>query len=124
MITAPKRIDIIEPAIPHPPIEDGVSTYDVAQRLEQKYELIHKFVALHKKDIERLIAFEMAYAIKHNSTNLQMDSRLDTSLRQMWRVFLINEEHGIRTLAAEKEGRQSFVKTGTYMGNFTVGVAR
>lgn len=124
MITAPKRLDIIEPAIPHPHGEEGTTIYDVAQRLEQRYALMHKFLALHKEDIERLFAFEIAYAIKHDSTNLQMDSRLNTSLREMFRMFLINEEHGIRTMAADKENRQSFVKSGAYMGNFTIGVGR
>lgn len=124
MITAPTRIDIIEPAVPHPPIEDGLSTYDVAQRLEHKYSLIEKFIAIHKTDIEREIAFAMADAIKHDYSNERMDADINGYVKEIWRNFVMNEEHGIRTHAAEVENRQSFVKTGTYMNNFRIEVGR
>jgi hypothetical protein len=121
MITPPKSIDFIEPHGKHP---DGGDVNEIANRLEKKYELLQKFLALHKKDIERAICFAMAYAIKHNYSNEKMDYDINLALLPMWRTFLTNEEHGIRTRAAEEEDRQSFIKRGVYMGNMRIGVAR
>ena len=122
MITAPKRIDLIEPEIPHPDGENGETIYDIAQRLEARYALFQKFVALRKKDIEQVLVSEMVLGIKYNWTNEYMDKQILGRIKQIWSVFLINEEHGIKTKAAENEDRQSFVKTGAYKDNFRIGV--
>lgn len=124
MITAPTRIDIIEHEIPHPDGPKGTTIHDVAMRLEHKYALIQKFVALHQKEIETILAFSIADAIKHDYTNEYMDKGINGKIKEVWRNFIMNEEHGIRTLAAEKDNRQSFVKSGSYMNDFTIGVGR
>ena len=121
MITAPKRLDFKEPELAHP---NGDTVVDVANRLEQKYEVLAKFVALKKKELETIIASEMALAIKHGSTNEEMDAAINGRIQTVWRSYLINEEHGIRTKAAEARAGSSFVDTGTYMGGMTIGVAR
>ena len=124
MITAPTRLDIIEHEIPHPDGAEGTTIHDVAMRLEHKYALVQKFVALHKADLETILAFAMADAIKHGYTNDYMDKGINGKVKEVWRMFLINEEHGIRTRAAEADNRQSFVKSGSYMNDFTIGVGR
>ena len=76
MITAPKRIDFKEPELAHP---NGDTVADVANRLEQRYEVLGKFVAIKKSELERIIATEMALAIKHGSTNEEMDAAINVS---------------------------------------------
>lgn len=146
MITAPKRIDFLEPTIAHappPPPKSGIRRYskdllkrrlqanrtqptiaEVAERLEEKYDLLTTFVIMHKKEIEGIIITEMVYAIKHNDTNEQMDARINGRISTLWRIYIQNEEHQIKTKAAEKENRQSFIKTGEYYTALTIGVAR
>lgn len=121
MITAPKRLDFKEPEMMHP---NGGTVLEIAERLEQRYAVLNKFAAIHKSDLERIIASEMALAIKHGYENERMDAAINGRIQTIWRTYLINEEHGIRTRAAEKRGGSSFVDTGTYMGGLTVGVAR
>jgi hypothetical protein len=122
MITAPRSIDFIEDAgIMNP---NGGSTFDVAMKLEIRYSVLAKFVALHKYDIERAIAFAMADAIKHGFDNDRMDAAIELGIKPMWQAYLLNEEHGIHTRAAEKNNRQSFVDTGTYLRALKIGVAR
>lgn len=121
MITAPKRLDFKEPDMMHP---NGGNVVDIANRLEQRYDVLNKFVALKKKELENIIVTEMALAIKHNYENEQMDAAINGRIQILWRAYLINEEHGIRTKAAEARGGSSFVDTGTYMGGMTIGVSR
>jgi len=121
VITAPKRIDFKEPEMMHP---NGGTVLEVAEKLEQRYKVLAKFVAIKQTEIERIIATEMALAIKHSYGNDQMDAAINGRIQTIWRAFLINEEHGIRTRAAESRGGSSFVDTGTYMGGLTIGVAR
>ena len=122
MITAPKRIDLIEPEIPHPDGAEGETIYDIAQRIEARYAVFRKFVELRKSDIERILVSEMVLGIKHNYTNEYMDKQILGRVKQLWSVFIVNEEHGIRTKAAETRGGSSFVKTGSYKVNFKIGV--
>lgn len=124
MITAPKRIDFKEPELMHPKAEDGETILDVANRLEHRYNLLAKFVAIRKRDLEAIIADEMAQAIKHDYGNDRMDAAIDGRIKEVWRNFLMNEEHGIRTRAADVNNRQSFIASGAYMGGLTIGVAR
>ena len=124
MITAPKRIDLIEPEIPHPDGAEGETIYDIAQRIEARYAVFRKFVELRKSDIEQILVSEMVLGIKHNYTNEYMDKQILGRVKQLWSVFIVNEEHGIRTKAAETRGGSSFVDTGSYMGGMTIGVAR
>ena len=124
MITAPKRIDFKEPELMHPKAEDGETILDVANRLEHRYNLLAKFVAIRKRDLEAIIADEMAQAIKHDYGNDRMDAAIDGRIKEVWRNFLMNEEHGIRTRAADVNNRQSFIASGSYMGGLTIGVAR
>ena len=121
MITAPKRIDFKEPEMMHP---NGGTVLEVAEKLEQRYKVLAKFVAIKQTELERIIATEMALAIKHGYGDDQMDAAINGRIQTIWRAFLINEEHGIRTRAAESRGGSSFVDTGTYMGGLTIGVAR
>lgn len=103
---------------------NGGTVIDIANRLEQKYEVLRKFVALKKSVLEGILASEMALAIKHGYGNEQMDAAINGRIQTVWRAYLINEEHGIRTKAAEDRGGSSFVDTGTYMGGLTIGVTR
>lgn len=103
---------------------NGGTVIDIANRLEQKYDLLRTFVVLHKSDLEKIIASEMALAIKHGYDNIVMDSAIDGRIKEVWRSFLMNEEHGIRTKAAEEKNRQSFIDSGTYMNALTIGVTR
>lgn len=124
MITAPKRIDFKEPEMMHPNAEDGETIFEVATRLEHRYNVLAKFVAIRQKDLEGILAAEMALAIKHGYGNDIMDAAIDGRIKEIWRNFLMNEEHGIRTRAADVNNRQSFVDSGAYMGGMTIGVAR
>ena len=121
MITAPKRIDFKEPEMEHP---NGGTVVEVANKLEERYRVLNIFVTLNKRELESIIASEMALAIKHDYDNERMDAAINGRIQTIWRTYLINEEHGIRTRAAEKRGGSSFVDTGTYMGGLTIGVGR
>lgn len=103
---------------------NGGTVVEIANKLEQRYDILGKFVAIKKSELEGIIASEMALAIKYDYDNERMDAAINGRIQTIWRAYLINEEHGIRTQAAEKRGGSSFVDTGTYMGGLTIGVAR
>ena len=80
MITRVKSIDFTEPDFLHSPGSDGedsgLTIFEVAERLEQKYNVIHIFIALEKKNIERILADEIALAIKYDKSNEEMDGNI------------------------------------------------
>jgi hypothetical protein len=120
MITAPTRIDFLDPNMQHP--KDDITVNELANKLEEQYGLLHAFIALHKRDIEKIIVSEMVLAIKHDDTNVNMDEHINGRVQRLWQVYIMNEEHGIKTKAAELDNRQSFVDSGTYMNAMTIGV--
>jgi hypothetical protein len=122
MITIPTKLEFLEPSVAHPN-GNGETIYDVAESLESRYELLHTFIALHKKDIERIIVSEIALAIKHNKENEQMDGSINGRIQPLWRAYILNEEHGIRTKAAELRESASFVDTGSYFTALNIGVS-
>jgi hypothetical protein len=122
MITAPKKIDFIEPGIQHPNSENE-TIFDVAEKLEQRYSLLQIFIALHKKDLEQIIISEMALAIKHDKSNDEMDGSINDRITPIWRAYILNEEHGIITMASEQRGSASFVDTGSYFTGLSIGVS-
>jgi hypothetical protein len=121
MITAPTKIDFIEPAIEHPK-SDSETIFDIAEKLEKRYNVLNIFVVLHKKDLEGIIASEMAMAIKHDKSNEEMDGAINDRITPLWRAYILNEEHGIKTRASEQRGSASFVDTGSYFTALSIGV--
>ena len=68
MVTAPTRIDFTEPERMHAS-GDTITTFEIAERLERKYNVVRAFIMLHKTDVERIISKELAIGIKRNRTN-------------------------------------------------------
>jgi hypothetical protein len=115
VITAPIRIDFTEPLRLHASDDgDGTTVFDVAAHLEMRYSVIKTFIALHKKNIERILSKEIALAFKHGKNNAEMDASVAQQIQNEWRAYILNEEHGISTRASRERGDPSFVDTQDY----------
>ena len=118
MITKIKSIDFTEPEVMHSPGSDGAETeltiFQVAERLERKYSVIATFVALEKKNIERILAEAFAVAIKYDKSNEELDGAISGQIRILWRAYILNGDHGITTKASEARGDPAFVDTSEY----------
>ena len=102
------KIQFVEPAMMHPG-GDGVEIAEVALFLEHKYELCSRFIEYIRP---QLIKQASRYLL--NTTRNDPFFLLENWLKNEWRDYIIDELHGIKTKAAEKESRESFVDTGAY----------
>lgn len=118
--------------------ESGVTTGDVAEILEDKYEVMEGFVYLHKDDIQEALVNGLGGAIENLMSGVKTDpfgeamSTIETGFKQ----YLTREEivytHSpgkVPTMAAllghtkRKKGktgnrRPSFIDTGIYQSSF------
>lgn len=118
MITAPIRLDFTSPERMHASGDD-ITTVAMARKLEEEYSVIRGFVLLHKQEIQRIFAKEMAIAIKRDKSNDEMDGAISLAIMDVWRAYILNEEHGIKTKASEARGDPSFVDTSDYYLSMT-----
>lgn len=82
---------------------------EVALKLEKRYKVIAKFAEMHESGIKNIIV-QIALGRMERIVG-------EEKIRDLWREYIINEEHGIKTKAAEERGNQSFVDSGDYFGS-------
>lgn len=124
IVTIPARITFREPTRKHP----GKKNYEdltvsaVAKDLEDRYDILHIFYRMYKQKIKSAIIEEIKLSWKHESDQNIVNGQIAERIKNMWRMFLVREEHGIKTGAAIAEQRQSFIDTGAYYKSMNIKV--
>ena len=81
--------------------ENTKTVYEIAVELEEKYQVVSKFLELYKDDISFFIAKEKSYVIANH-------------IKGLWLDFMEKGEHGIVTIRARKTGTVGLIDTGEY----------
>lgn len=111
------QISFFEPDAQHPSGSATIS--EVAQELESEYHLIESFIASEKdKVVRRLIELALDSGLERP----KVFKILEEEVKNAWREYMVNEEHGIKTLSSEAHERESFIDTGAYYKNLQVKV--
>lgn len=102
------EVSFRSPSRPHADSET-TSVSEVARELERRYAVIATFAKLYESEIKKII---VQIALKRMERLVG-----EEKIRDMWREYVINEDHGIKTKAAAERGNQSFVDSGDYFGS-------
>lgn len=94
------------------PNSKKATVHSVAMKLEKKYHLMEEFYKQNKDKITKIL--REAYLRRFEGKNFN-EARVNGQMQALWRDWLSSEGHGIKTKAAEEEGRASFIDTGNYM---------
>lgn len=88
---------------------------EVAEDLEERYQILDTFSSIHNEDISRILSKELALAVLGKQTAQQAEEISSAKITTIFRDYLRKEEHGIKTKASRKRGTKSFIDTTTYM---------
>lgn len=107
------EIYFLEPSHLHPGSYE-ITVADLGRILEKKYGLISLFIDYIDKPLRNKLA---THLFKYGSKGIH---RIEQWIQAEWRNFIVSELHHIRTKAAEKESRESFIQTGSYYRSLQV----
>ena len=102
------EISFRSPSRPHADSPD-TPVSEVARQLESRFSVIRTFSEMYKSQIKNIIV-QIALGRMERIVG-------EEKIRDLWREYIINEEHGIKTNAARERGNQSFVDSGDYFGS-------
>lgn len=88
---------------------------EVAEELEDRFNVINTFCQMHNKDISGILSKELALNVLGKQTEEQMQEISSAKIATLFREYLRKEEHGIHTKAAAKRHGKSFIDTTAYM---------
>lgn len=90
------------------------TVYEIAVELEEKYQVVSKFLELYKDDISFFIAKEKSYALLHPEERDNSNIVIANHIKGLWLDFMEKGEHGIVTIRARKTGTVGLIDTGEY----------
>lgn len=123
IVTIPSKITFREPQRQHPKNIDNPKTVsEVAKKLEKDYEPLHIFYRKYKDKIKSVIIEEVKRAWNAGRDQEIVNNIIAERIKALWRQFILRDETGVKTRAAQKAGRQSFLDTGTYYKSMKVQV--
>lgn len=94
--------------------ENTKTVYEIAVELEEKYQVVSKFLELYKDDISFFIAKEKSYAFLHPEESDNSNITIASHIKGLWLDFMEKGEHGIVTIRARKTGTVGLIDTGEY----------
>lgn len=122
IVTIPSQLIFREPQRQHPNASHSETISKIAKKLEKDYDVLHIFYRQYKSKIKSVIIAEVKRAWNAGRDQEQVNGIIGEKIKNMFRQFMIKEEHGIRTRTAQRENRQSFIKTGAYYKSLKVAV--
>lgn len=102
------EVSFRSPSRPHADSPD-TPVSEVAIKLEKRYKVIAKFADIYESEIKNIVV-QIALGRMERIVG-------EEKIRDLWREYVIDEEHGIKTDAARERGNQSFVDSGDYFGS-------
>lgn len=90
------------------------TVYEIAVELEEKYQVVSKFLELYKDDISFFIAKEKSYALLHPEERDNSNIVIANHIKGLWLDFMEKGQHGIVTIRAIKTGTVGLIDTGEY----------
>lgn len=94
--------------------ENTKTVYEIAVELEEKYQVVSKFLELYKDDISFFIAKEKSHALLHPEESDKSNITIASHIKKLWLNFMEKGEHGIVTIRAIKTDTVGLIDTGEY----------
>ena len=110
------KIKFIEPNMLHP--DSDISIFELARQLEKRFQLCEKFIS--SKEITEAIEIRTLEIAMRGYSKDRMRFDLENFIMSRWQEYIRNELHNIKTKAALKENRKSFIKSGAYYENMRI----
>lgn len=109
------KISFLVPSFTHPNSKNK-SVADIALELESRFHIYQRFMKdTEPKLYERLITLLFRQLKDKGVIDKEQIYFLASEfLRNEYRRYMINQEHGLTTKAARKDNRKSFIDTTTY----------
>ena len=101
-----------------------ITTQELSEILESKYDLIQTFIEIHKKDLNSILAKYLFYSGMHPDMKEKSYLDMETKIKFLFREYLLNEEHGYKSKRAMERGDTTFIDTGAYLEALHIEIER
>ena len=91
---------------------DNTTTYQVAIDLEDRYNVMLKFIKSRETEIINILTKELTLAI--NKARKINDNIISEGIKNLWRNYMIRGEHGITSQRSRETGGVALIDTGEY----------
>lgn len=101
-----------------------ITTQELSEILEGKYDLIQTFIEIHKKDLNSILAKYLFYSELHPEMKEKSYLDMETKIKFLFREYLLNEEHEYTSVRAMERGDTTFIDTGAYLEALHIEIER
>lgn len=101
---------------------DIISIYELALELEEKYEVVKKFIDKYNSEITEIVAKELIYNIFNNEDVNQSKKIIANAIKNIWLNYMEKGEHNIVSKRAKETGTVGLIDTGQYYNSMIIAV--
>lgn len=96
------------------------TVYEIAVELEEKYQVVSKFVSRYKDEIMNYIAKEKVYVALHPEELDNSNFVIANHIKGLWLDYMEKGEHGVISKRAVETGTVGLIDTGEYYQSMEV----
>lgn len=129
MINEYLKISFLESDAPHLPISNyykkkysAISIYELAIELEERYEVLKKFIDMYYNKITEIITTELIYATLKKIDIDNSKKIIANAIKNIYLDYMENGEHGILSKRAIATGTVGLIDTGQYYNNMNIAI--
>lgn len=129
MINEYLTISFLESDAPHLPISNyykkeysNISIYELAIELEERYEVLKKFIDKYYNKITEIISTELIYATLKKIDIDNSKKIIANAIKNLYLNYMENGEHGILSERAIATGTVGLIDTGQYYNNMNIAI--
>lgn len=129
MINEELKISFLESDAPHLPISNyykkeysNISIYELAIELEERYEVLKKFIDMYYNKITEIISTELIYATLKKIDIDNSKKIIANAIKNLYLDYMENGEHGILSKRAIATGTVGLIDTGQYYNNMNIAI--
>lgn len=122
-------LSFLESDAPHLPIsnyyrkqEAKISIHELALMLEEKYEVVKKFVDMYHNEISEAITRELIYCSFKNTSEDESKKVIANAIKNLYLDYMENGEHGVNSIRAMATGTVGLIDTGQYYNNMNIAI--
>ncbi len=122
-------LSFLESDAPHLPIsnyyrrkESKISIHELALMLEEKYEVVKKFVDMYHNEISEAITRELIYCSFKNTSEDESKKVIANAIKNLYLDYMENGEHGVNSIRAIETGTVGLIDTGQYYNNMNIAI--
>ena len=99
-----------------------ISIYELAIELEEKYEVIKKFIDMYYNEITKIITKELIYCSLKKTDEDESKRVIANAIKNLYLDYMENGEHGVSSVRAIETGTVALIDTGQYYNNMNIAI--